>query len=72
MISVDEFRDSYINEDINAAAINTSTHPVDVFIESAVDILQNDYSLINGISVKNSIHIFSNLAIVKNLLKKMI
>ena len=33
MISVDEFRDSYINEDINAAAINTSTHPVDVFIE---------------------------------------
>lgn len=51
MISVDEFRDSYINEDINAAAINTSTHPVDVFIESAVDILQNDYSLINGMEL---------------------
>ena len=51
MITVEEFRESYINEDINAAAINTSTHPVDVFIESAVDILQNDYSLINGMEL---------------------
>ena len=48
MISVDEFRDSYINEDINAAAVNTSTYPIEVFIDSAVDILQNDYCLISG------------------------
>lgn len=48
MISVDEFRDSYINEDINAQAVNTSRYPIEVFIESAVDILQNDYSLIGG------------------------
>lgn len=48
MISVDEFRESYINEDINAQAVNTSKYPIEVFIESAVDILQNDYSLIGG------------------------
>ncbi len=48
MISVDEFRESYINEDINAAAVNTSTYPIEVFIDSTVDILQNDYSLISG------------------------
>lgn len=48
MISVDEFRESYINEDINAQAVNTSRYPIEVFIESAVDILQNDYSLIGG------------------------
>lgn len=48
MISVAEFRESYINEDINAEAVNTSRYPIEVFIDSAVDILQNDYSLING------------------------
>lgn len=48
MISIDEFRESYINEDINAEAINTSRYPIEVFIDNAVDILQNDYSLING------------------------
>lgn len=48
MISVDEFRDSYINEDINAEAVNTARYPIEVFIDSAVDILQNDYALING------------------------
>lgn len=48
MISVDEFRESYINEDINAQAVNTSRYPIEVFIESAVDILQNDYSLVGG------------------------
>lgn len=51
MISLEEFRDSYINEDINAEAINTETHPTEVFIESAVDILTNDYSLINGMEM---------------------
>lgn len=48
MISLDEFRESYINEDINAAAVNTSRYPIEVFIDSAVDILQNDYCLISG------------------------
>lgn len=48
MISLDEFRESYINEDINAAAINTLTYPEEVFIDSAADVLQNDYSLISG------------------------
>lgn len=48
MISVDEFRESYINEDINAAAVNTTTYPIEVFIDSTVDILQNDYCLISG------------------------
>ncbi len=47
-MTIDEFRESYINEDINAAAINTSRYPIEVFIDSAVDILQNDYSLITG------------------------
>ena len=41
-----EFRESYINEDINAEAINTSRYPVEVFIDSAADILKNDYLLI--------------------------
>lgn len=48
MISVDEFRESYINEDINAEAVNTSRYPIEVFIDSAVDILQNDYALISS------------------------
>ena len=47
MISIEEFRESYINEDINAEAINTSRYPIEVFIDSAVDILQNDYNLLN-------------------------
>lgn len=48
MISLEEFRESYINEDINAEAISTVRYPVEVFIDSAVDILQNDYSLVTG------------------------
>ena len=51
MISIDEFRESYINEDINAAAVNTSRYPIEVFIDSAADILQNDYSLIGGMDI---------------------
>ena len=51
MISIDEFRESYINEDINAAAVNTSRYPIEVFIDSAADILQNDYSLISGMDI---------------------
>lgn len=45
-----EFRESFINEDINAEAINTNRYPVEVFIDQAVDILKNDYSLISDIS----------------------
>ncbi len=45
-----EFRESYINEDINAEAENTSRYPVEVFIDSAADILKNDYSLITDMS----------------------
>lgn len=49
MITLEEFRERYINEDINAEAVNTSRYPVEVFIDSATDILQNDYSLITDI-----------------------
>lgn len=45
-----EFRESYIIEDINAEAINTSRYPVEVFIDNASDILKNDYSLITDMS----------------------
>ncbi len=48
MMTLEEFRESYLNEDINAQAVNDARYPVEVFIDSAVDILQNDYSLING------------------------
>lgn len=45
-----EFRESYVNEDIKAAALNSLRYPVDVFIESAADILDKDYSLLTEIS----------------------
>ena len=45
-----EFRESYINEDINAEAVNTSRYPVEVFIDNAADILKNDYSLITDMN----------------------
>lgn len=45
-----EFRESYINEDINAEAANTARYPVEVFIDNAADILKNDYSLITDMS----------------------
>lgn len=48
-MELEEFREGYIN-DINAEAINTDRYPIEVFIDQAVDILQNDYSLINDIS----------------------
>lgn len=63
-----EFRTGYINEDINAEAINTSRYPVEVFIDSAVDILKNDYSLLSDIShcfceFKNGTKAFRNMHI---------
>lgn len=45
-----EFRESYINEDINAEAVNTSRYPIEVFIDNAADVLKNDYSLITDMS----------------------
>lgn len=50
MMNIEEFRESYINDDINAEAINTQRYPIEVFIDSAADILKNDYSLISDIS----------------------
>ena len=50
MMNIEEFRESYINDDINAEAINTQRYPIEVFIDSAADILKNDYSLITDIS----------------------
>ena len=49
-MDLEEFRESFINEDINAAAMNSQRYPIEVFIDNAVDILINDYSLINDIS----------------------
>lgn len=48
MITIEEFRESYINEEINAYAVVDSRYPIEVFIDSALDILENDYSLISG------------------------
>lgn len=48
-MTLDDFRESYIN-DINAEAINTSHYPIEVFIDNAIDILKNDYSLITDMS----------------------
>lgn len=45
-----EFRDSFINEDVNAEAVNTHRYPIEVFIDQAADILKNDYSLLSDIS----------------------
>ncbi len=58
MISLEEFRYGYINEDINADALNSSRYPIEVFMDSAVDILQNDYSLIDG--MEHCYYEFSN------------
>ena len=46
MIRLEEFRDRFINEDINASAAASERHEVEVFIEESIDILTNDYSLI--------------------------
>ena len=46
MISLEEFRERFITEDINATAAASERHEVEVFIEESIDILTNDYSLI--------------------------
>ena len=47
MVSIKEFRESFINEEINASAVVDSRYPIEVFIDVASDILENDYSLIS-------------------------
>lgn len=48
MISLEEFREDYIN-DINLSAIENSEHPTDAFIDEMTDTLIDDFSLINGL-----------------------
>ena len=68
MISIDEFREGFINEDVNAEAVNTSRYPIEVFIDHAVDILKNDYSLVSDMShcfyeFKNGTKAYKNMHI---------
>lgn len=51
MITLDEFRNQFINEDVNVEANTSSRHECDVFIENAVDILKNDYSLVTEMNL---------------------
>lgn len=48
MFTLEEFRESYINEEINVSAVTDSRYPVEVFIDSSLDILEHDYSLVSG------------------------
>lgn len=48
MLTIEEFRENYIDEEINASAVTDSRYPIEVFIDSALDILENDYSLVSG------------------------
>ena len=48
MVSIEEFRENFINEEINVAAVIDTRYPIEVFIDVASDILENDYSLISG------------------------
>ena len=38
MVSIEEFRESFINEEINASAVVDSRYPIEVFIDVASDI----------------------------------
>lgn len=48
MISLEEFREDYIN-DINLSALENSEHPTDSFIDEMTNTLIDDFSLINGL-----------------------
>ncbi len=48
MISLEEFRENYLNE-INLAAIENVEHQTDSFIEEMSDVLIDDFSIINGL-----------------------
>ena len=63
-----EFRESFINEDINAEAINTHRYPIEVFIDQSIDILENDYSLASDMyqcfyEFKNGTRAYRNMRI---------
>ena len=58
MISLEEFRERFINEDINASAAALERHEVEIFIEESIDILTNDYSLVTEMAP--CYHDFSN------------
>ena len=51
MITLEEFRKMYLNEEIIAPANINSRYPHDVFIESAYDILHNDFSLLDSLTI---------------------
>ena len=48
MISLEEFREDYINE-INLTAVENSEHQPDAFIDEMSDTLIEDFSIINGL-----------------------
>ena len=48
MISLEEFRDDYINE-INLTAVENSEHQTDAFIDEISDTLIEDFAIINGL-----------------------
>ena len=48
MISLEEFREDYINE-INLTAIENSEHQPDAFIDEMSETLIEDFSIINGL-----------------------
>ena len=48
-MDLSEFREGYLN-DIKADAVSSVRYPIEVFIDDAVDILKNDYSLITDIT----------------------
>lgn len=68
MMTLEEFRESFINEDINAEAILTSRHQEEIFIDECKDILINDYSLLSEINdcyyeFKNGTKAFKNMRV---------
>lgn len=50
MKTLEEYREQFINEDVNAVAVSSSRHECDVFIENAIDILINDYALVTELN----------------------
>lgn len=50
MISLDEFREMFINEDIKAVAANDSRYETEAFIDTAVEVLRDAYALVSEMS----------------------
>lgn len=51
MISLDEFRERFINDDVRAQAANEERYPEEVFIEQSIDILRNAYSSVSELDL---------------------